>query len=703
MVMIIKPRVKFGVFLFLILVGIAVSANAQMTSQQAILKMTRGFNFGRCLETDLENHLITSAEMDDVKAAGFNFVRLPIQWDQHMGATAPYTIDASWLNRVQQIVDWAIARDLIILINSHHDTWIANDPSGDLERFKALWTQVSARFQNHSDHLLFEIMNEPALSVQRVNTVDDAIFPIIRNTNPKRIILFGGPGQSYNRLATCTYPANDNYLMGEIHNYDPWTFAGEGTGTWGTAAEYQAVEDIMQPAASWSASTHIPVVLGEYGAVTWGNAGSRQLYIKAMVSAAAANGFAPCVWHDYGWFSIYNPNNSASTRWSSVKNWIMDVTQAAPPNQSPTLNALANITIPANANPQAVGLTGIGSGSSSEGQTLTATAVSSNPSLIPTPVVTYTSPNATGTLTFMPVTNATGVTTITVTVNDGEAENNLVTRSFTVTVTALPDAAFKVTGISVHTTTVSLTWGSTVGKSYAIEYSHDLLAWSELMTNIPAAAGTSTSVVLNRDSTTGASKLLLQYQMGQLGPQIQDATHTVAGGNLTKGSGINLFDPLSGILYSTAPSLAVTFNAVTPDLATALGNNSFYTFTVTAGSNIADLDLDGLKFNAARGGSGVPRGFAIYVTTPTSANQLLQGSTLLTTQRTDWGPQQNVDLSSIASLQNLTAGQTVTFKIPVYSPAMTSSLDFDNISIYGNAITNGGANESANVFFRIRQ
>ena len=128
-----------------------------------------------------------------------------------------------------------------------------------------------------------------------------------------------------------------------------------------------------------------------------------------------------------------------------------------------------------------------------------------------------------------------------------------------------------------------------------MEYSLNLLNWSNLVTGI-SAVGTNTSVFVNLTSnSTGTNDLLVQYQMGQSGPQIQNATSTMAGGNLTKGSGLNLFDPNSGILYSTAPSLAVTFNATTPDLATALGNNSFFTFTLTVGSIVTELDLNSLR------------------------------------------------------------------------------------------------------------
>jgi hypothetical protein len=106
-------------------------------------------------------------------------------------------------------------------------------------------------------------------------------------------------------------------------------------------------------------------------------------------------------------------------------------------NQPPTLNAITNLTINENAGLQTVNLSGITSGATNEIQTLTVTAVSSNTNLISNPTVNYTSTNRTGSLTFTPVVNKTGTATVTVTVNDGGASNNIVTRTFIVTVNAV--------------------------------------------------------------------------------------------------------------------------------------------------------------------------------------------------------------------------------------------------------------------------
>ncbi|MBI5800358.1 MAG: cadherin-like domain-containing protein [Verrucomicrobia bacterium] len=115
-------------------------------------------------------------------------------------------------------------------------------------------------------------------------------------------------------------------------------------------------------------------------------------------------------------------------------------------NAAPTL---ADIPNPAatleDAGEQTVNLGGISAGPVDEmWQVVTVTATSSNPGLIPNPVVTFTGSNATGTLKFTPVPHANGTALITVVMRDDGGTTNggvdAVTNSFTVTVAAVNDA-----------------------------------------------------------------------------------------------------------------------------------------------------------------------------------------------------------------------------------------------------------------------
>jgi hypothetical protein len=105
-----------------------------------------------------------------------------------------------------------------------------------------------------------------------------------------------------------------------------------------------------------------------------------------------------------------------------------------PVNDPPTLNALSDLSLAADAGPQTVSLSGIGSGAANENQTLTISATSSNPALVSNPTVSYVGGSAIGTLSFTPVPGASGTAAITVTVFDGQTQNDSISHTFNVTV-----------------------------------------------------------------------------------------------------------------------------------------------------------------------------------------------------------------------------------------------------------------------------
>jgi hypothetical protein len=105
-----------------------------------------------------------------------------------------------------------------------------------------------------------------------------------------------------------------------------------------------------------------------------------------------------------------------------------------PPSIPPTLDALTNVTILQDAGEQIVTLTGITGGASNVNQTISLSAFSSNPALIPNPLVTYSSPDDHGTIAFSPAPGSFGSSLITVMVDNGGSISNTVIRSFMVVV-----------------------------------------------------------------------------------------------------------------------------------------------------------------------------------------------------------------------------------------------------------------------------
>ena len=134
-----------------------------------------GWNLGNTLEcydykawtTNAEiawgNPSTTKDMIKSVKSAGFNAIRIPVTWGEHMSGS---TIDAAWLNRVKEVVDYAYNEDLFVILNMHHDDYIWFTPydadyESDSAKLKSIWKQISLKFRDYGDRLLFDGMNEP--------------------------------------------------------------------------------------------------------------------------------------------------------------------------------------------------------------------------------------------------------------------------------------------------------------------------------------------------------------------------------------------------------------------------------------------------------------------------------------------------------------------------------------------------------------
>jgi large repetitive protein len=220
-------------------------------------------------------------------------------------------------------------------------------------------------------------------------------------------------------------------------------------------------------------------------------------------------------------------------------------------NDAPTLSTIANMSILEDAGNQTVNLSGISAGPN-ESQTLTVTATSSNTSLIPNPTVGYTSPNATGTLSFAPVANANGTATITVTVSDGSLA---AVRQFTVTVTAVNDAP-TTTGLAPVTmledaaqTNVLLTTGfadiedGAAGLTYTVVGNTNAALFSSVSVSAgtlrltPAANANGSATLTIRATDTGG--LTVQTTLAVTVTPVNDAPSFTAGANqsVTAGTG----------------------------------------------------------------------------------------------------------------------------------------------------------------------
>lgn len=96
---------------------------------------------------------------DTVKDAGFNAIRIPVTWGEHL--SADYTIDANWMARIKEVVDYAYDQNMFVILNVHHDDalWLV-PTNAKLEEDKTIlskiWTQIGTTFQDYDSHLILK-------------------------------------------------------------------------------------------------------------------------------------------------------------------------------------------------------------------------------------------------------------------------------------------------------------------------------------------------------------------------------------------------------------------------------------------------------------------------------------------------------------------------------------------------------------------
>ncbi len=105
-----------------------------------------------------------------LKQCGFDTVRIPVTWSQHLGEAPDYTIDPLWLGRVNAVVDYALESGLKVILNTHHEDafWlIADEENKDISKeiLSKIWLQLCEQFARYDENLIFETMNEPRVAL----------------------------------------------------------------------------------------------------------------------------------------------------------------------------------------------------------------------------------------------------------------------------------------------------------------------------------------------------------------------------------------------------------------------------------------------------------------------------------------------------------------------------------------------------------
>ncbi len=324
------------------------------TAMQINANIKMGMNIWNTMEapggeTGWGNPVITQTLIDTLKMAGFNAIRLPCNWYAHSNSTTGQ-IDAAWLSRVKQVVQYCFNDGLYVLLNDHYDNGFleckATGAKLDTVKAiqKAIWEQVATTMRDFDEHLMLASANEPDANDLTSSTNLYAFHQIfinaVRSTGGKnayRTLVLQAPSTSLDlanyfapgAIPGMPYDAVPDKLILEVHYYSPANFCIlGGDASWGAEwrywganfhstddtlhnsnadAEEGYMESNMQLAKKSFVDKNIPVLIGEFGvqyhadncptpADSILSLTSTAHFFGHMVRTARANGLSAFLW-----------------------------------------------------------------------------------------------------------------------------------------------------------------------------------------------------------------------------------------------------------------------------------------------------------------------------------------------------------------------------------------------------------------------
>ncbi|MER7581170.1 cellulase family glycosylhydrolase [Kitasatospora sp. NPDC097691] len=335
----------------------------------AVARMQPSWNLGNTLdaipgETSWGNPAATKALFDRLRSEGFRSVRIPVSWFPHQSETAPYTIDPVWMNRVKQVVDWALADGLYVEINVHHDSWnwilnMSTDHDNVVARFDSTWQQIATVFKDEPRTLLMESINEPqfanatdAQKTRYLRELNTSFHDIVRNSgggNKDRLLVL--PTEVTNSaqnllddLSTTMASLHDRNLVATVHYYSWYPFSvniANGT-TYDTASQKDLTDGFTRVHDTFIAKG-IPVYVGEYGLLSEPTSGVVERgemlkYYEHFNSMARAYGITTALWDDANYL------NRTTLQWRDPA--LMDLVKSSWTTRSGTAST-DNVFLPA--------------------------------------------------------------------------------------------------------------------------------------------------------------------------------------------------------------------------------------------------------------------------------------------------------------------------------------------------------------------
>jgi endoglucanase len=304
-------------------IGQAVSSQTSTNVFEVNKLLARSMNISG-LESPVEGAWgvkLEEAFFDQIKAAGFTAVRLPVRFSAHIEPFEPFNIRPEFFRRVDWAIQRAKMRGLAIIIDVHHFDEIKGPEDYLKVRLVDVWRQIANRYKNQPESVIFELYNEPHEGFEPYwNDHMAAALAMVRKTNPTRAVIVGPNGwNNAERFKDLKLPEDPNLIL-TFHNYTPFQFTHQGADwvgdqskawlgtTWtNTPAQQAEIRRYMDFALEYGKAQNKPIFMGEFGAYEKGPIESRAVWTRFTRDEAEARGFSWAYWEYNGGFGIYDP------------------------------------------------------------------------------------------------------------------------------------------------------------------------------------------------------------------------------------------------------------------------------------------------------------------------------------------------------------------------------------------------------------
>ena len=272
-----------------------------------------------------------------LKEAGFNLIRIPVSWHNHL-TDDEYTIDPAWLNRIREVAQWVVDEDMYFIINIHHDNYkkYLYPDSDHYEQSRkyitAIWKQIADTFSEFDDHCIFESMNEPRLvgstyewylnqsaaeckdAADCINRLNQKFVDVVRETggnNAARYLSVPGycasPDGALSSLFTVPQDPAENRIIIEVHAYTPYNYAlnkdnpDSSFDLQKDSGKKSEISSFMNKLYDKYIANGIPVLIDEFGALQKkeNDLQGRVNYAAYYIASASTRGITCCWWDNH--------------------------------------------------------------------------------------------------------------------------------------------------------------------------------------------------------------------------------------------------------------------------------------------------------------------------------------------------------------------------------------------------------------------